>query len=85
MLKVRNINFIVASIFLYVGISNFVFFNFLVLNIILAILLAFLLLSTILLLSTLNIFKINNLNNLVIFNIKVNNATILLKSYIKYW
>lgn len=56
-------------------------FNFLDLDNFLKILLTLLLFLTIiiLLLLALNVFKINFLKNLVIFNIKTNNAAILLK------
>lgn len=60
------------------------FLNFLNLDKILIVLSNLLSFLTILLLLKLNIFKANILDNLVIFNIKINDIVILLKLLIKY-
>lgn len=67
--------------FICIEISNFVFFNFLDLNKFLIVLstLPQVISLTILLLLALNAFRTNILKDLIVFNIKVNIVTILLK------
>lgn len=74
LLKVKKIDYLVALIYMK-------FLDFLNLNKFLNILLTLLLLTT-LLSSTLSAFGIK-FDNVVVFNIKVNDAVILLKSWIK--
>lgn len=77
---VRNVGSAVALMFVHVGISNFVFFNFLDLN-------KFWIILSVLLPAphqlychlALKIFKAKFSNNLVVFDIEVNNVAILLK------
>ena len=73
-LEVRKINFSIASIFgIYVN-----FLDLLFLDEFTIVLLALLLISKILLLSILNLFEVK-FDDLIAFNSKISNATILLK------
>ena len=77
------------KIFLVLGFTNIDFFVALIFGIcvkfldkfIIVLLAILLLLSTTLLLLALNIFRANCLNNLIVFNKKINGAAILLKLY----
>lgn len=69
-------NFSTFAIWIFLNIFKFLTF-------LLAILLLLFLLST-LLSSALNIFRLNILDDLVIYNIKINNPGILLKFFITY-
>lgn len=82
--EVRNISFLVDLMFVYVGISDFAFFDFLDLNKFLTISSASLPLLTLttLLSSSSNTFEAK-FDNPVIFNIEVSNATIFLKPWMK--
>lgn len=85
MLIIRNIKFLIVYIYLYIKILNLLFFNFLNINKFLSILLTLLKLKfyKIFLSSISNKVKVNNLNNLIIFNIKIIGVSILVIFWIK--
>ena len=73
-------DFSIAPIFsTYIKFLDLLFFNLLKLDKFIIILLALPLSFITLFLSTLNVFKANFLNNLVVFNYKINNIAIFLK------
>lgn len=84
-LEVSKVSFLITLIFdIYIKFSNLLFFDFLNLDKFLIVLSTLLLLFlTILLSPTLGACRVKS-DNLVVFNIEINNIAILLKAWIKH-
>ena len=81
-LGVRKVGFLIALIFsIYIKFLNLLFLN--LLDKFTTILLTLLSISKTLLFLSLNAFEVES-DNLIVFNNKINNAAILLKSWIKH-